>query len=51
MAPSGIVPTALTTEAVAPGLWVVHGAYDGTYDFFAPSPLFDLPDAAQRLEE
>lgn len=33
----------LVATREAGGIYVVHGTYDGEYDFFAPSPIVPVP--------
>jgi len=43
MLPSGLVCTSnddVRVNELGPGLYIVEDAYEGDYDFFAPSPLY-----------
>ena len=41
MLPSGLVKDSdYLVREIEPGLYVVEGAYEGEYDFFAPSRLY-----------
>jgi len=47
MLPGACLPLSKSLRArrVEPGLYVVEGAYEGEYEYFAPSPLFPSLDS------